>query len=236
MKTKTIGWLSLGALVVSLTWLALLILSMSTAGRLDTFDQVLAYVSRQDTLYTLTYANASLIPIIATALFASLYLYLQRSAPGWAFVGVIFIPVYTIFSLIAYVSQLSVVPTLLALYKDPQLQAGATLALRLTIQQWNGSAVWVFNNLAYAVLGIPSLIFGSLMYSLNQRLRWAGALLALNGISCILGMIGILARIPLLSGGSLLGGVLFILALIPMCRAFLFYDKTPFSYLATKPL
>jgi hypothetical protein len=228
MKNRTIGWLSLVSLVVSLAWLVLLIVSMSTAGRLDTFEQVLAYVSRQDALYTLTYANASLIPILVSALFAMLYLYLRRNAPGWAFVGIIFVPVYATFSFIAYVSQLSVVPTLLELSKHPQLQAGATLALRMTIQQWNGSAVWVFNNLAYAVLGIPSLIFGALMYQGNHKLRWAGALLALNGIACILGMFGILAKSAWLSGASVLGGVFFILALIPMSRAFLFSDKNPF--------
>jgi hypothetical protein len=44
----------------------------------------------------------------------------------------------------------------------------------------------------------------------------AGVLLGLNGAACILGVVGILTRSDLLSMGTLAGGVLFLLALIPM--------------------
>ncbi len=44
----------------------------------------------------------------------------------------------------------------------------------------------------------------------------AGALLALNGVACILGIVGFLARNAPLSLGTLAGGVLFLLALVPM--------------------
>jgi hypothetical protein len=70
--------------------------------------------------------------------------------------------------------------------------------------------------LAYALLGIPSIIFGLLMFREKSPLKVAGALLALNGVACILGIVGFLARSAPLSLGTLAGGVLFLLALVPM--------------------
>jgi hypothetical protein len=39
-------------------------------------------------------------------------------------------------------------------------------------------------------LGIPSIIFGVLMFRQTRALKWAGVLLALNGAACILGVMG----------------------------------------------
>jgi uncharacterized membrane protein len=70
-------------------------------------------------------------------------------------------------------------------------------------------------------LGIPSIIFGWLLFQHNQRLRLAGLLLMLSGIASILGVFGILAGSELLSNGSVIGGILFLVALIPLSRALL---------------
>jgi hypothetical protein len=127
---------------------------------------------------------------------------------------------YAVFSLIAYVSQITVVPRLIELAAQPQHQVMAEGALRLFIQQWTGSAVWVINNLAYALLGIPSIVFGILLARQGGWMARAGWLLALNGAACILGMLGIVLRSDPLSLGSVAGGVLFILALVLMMPAF----------------
>lgn len=69
-------------------------------------------------------------------------------------------------------------------------------------------------------LGIPSIIFGALMFKLTPGLRVGGILFALNGVACIVGFIGIAAESTWLRQGSLVGGVLFLLALVPMTWVF----------------
>jgi hypothetical protein len=77
------------------------------------------------------------------------------------------------------------------------------------------------NNLAYAVLGVPSVIFGMLLLNHRAPAQAAGGLLALNGIACIVGLVGVLFKLPWLNLGSLVGGVLFLLSLILLAMAFL---------------
>jgi len=83
------------------------------------------------------------------------------------------------------------------------------------VQAWPGSVVNVLNNLGYAVLGVPSIMFGSLL-ARRRSLRYAGLLLALNGVACIVGLVGIAAGSELLSLGSIVGGAVFLVALGPL--------------------
>jgi hypothetical protein len=47
------------------------------------------------------------------------------------------------------------------------------------------------NNPAYAILGIPSIIFGMALSRRGRSSRLPGILLALNGGACIIGMAGV---------------------------------------------
>ncbi|MGD8737128.1 MAG: hypothetical protein PVJ85_10290, partial [Anaerolineae bacterium] len=96
------------------------------------------------------------------------------------------------------------------------LQPGSSLLLAQMVQSWPGSAVNVLNNLGYAILGIPSLIFGLLLFQRDRRMRLPGGLLALSGAASLAGMVGIVLQNELLSLGSLVSGGLFFLALIPL--------------------
>jgi hypothetical protein len=87
------------------------------------------------------------------------------------------------------------------------------------VQAWPGSAVNVLNNLGYAVLGIPSIIFGLLLRRTGGPLRVAGTALALSGAASILGIVGIAAQITALELGSIVGGVFFLAALVPLSTA-----------------
>jgi hypothetical protein len=78
-----------------------------------------------------------------------------------------------------------------------------------------------FNGLAYAILGIPSIILGITLVKHPRPHVWGGSLLALSGLASILGMVGSLAGNALLRSGVVLGGVLFILVLIPLSWSFL---------------
>ncbi len=150
MKTRFLGILSLLTLLFTAVWLALLIASAIGQGPVSTFEQALAGVARLDAMFYLTHINATFITIFATLLFAGLYVYCRPYLPDWAGVmGIVFVPVYSTMNLFAYLSQITLVPNLLKLQQMAEYRVAASLMLRLTIQQWPGSTVWVFNNLAY---------------------------------------------------------------------------------------
>jgi len=227
MQTKLLGVLSLICLIITILWLVLFVSSMAVAGPLDTFEQVLAHVNGRGVVFYLTYANAALITVSAVMLFAALYIHYKPIAPEWSAIGVLFVPIYGALNLIAYLFQITVVPRLLELQALPEYQAFSQFLLRQVVQQWSDSTISIVNNLAYAVLGVPSIIFGILMLKSAPALRLGGVLLALNGLACIAGFIGIAAQIAWLSQGSLIGGALFLLALVPMSLVFLQQSKIP---------
>ncbi|MGW8249527.1 MAG: hypothetical protein ACWGO1_02705 [Anaerolineales bacterium] len=220
MRT-VLGILAFIAAVSTVLFLVLFILGIARAGPMQTYEQVLAVSARQDVLFTLAYANVTFLTIIASMFFAALYVYCRSGSPLWSFLGVIFVPVYTVFNLVAYFSQITVVPRLLELAGAPENQAVAEFLLRQLIQQWPESAVSVYNNLAYAILGIPSIIFGVILYQKQPELRTGGLLLALNGVACIAGVLGIVLGSSLFAWGSIVGAVFFLLALIMFAWAFL---------------
>jgi len=194
---------------------------MAAAGSLETFEQVLAYVSKADVVFYVTYINAAIVTVTAVMLFVALYLHYKSIAPEWSAIGVAFVPIYGALNLVAYLSQVTVVPRLFQLQAIPESQALSQFLLQQAIQQWPDSMVSIVNNLAYAILGVPSIIFGVLMLKSASVLRTGGILLALSGLACIAGFIGIAVQSTWLSQGSLIGGILFLLALVQMSLVFL---------------
>lgn len=219
-KTKLFAVVSLIALIVTLIWLALLIADTAGAGPLDTFEQVLAHVSDPDALFYLTYASAALAVLATTLLFVVLYLHCRTTAPELVLLGLVFVPVYAVLNLVVYLSQLTVVPELLTAHQQAPYKAAAELLLRQTVQMWPGSGISFLNSLGYAILGIPSIILGAILVRQRGFLRFAGGLLVLSGIACLVGLIGMLAGSEPLGNGSLVGSALYLLALIPLNVAF----------------
>lgn len=218
---KTTGLFALLTLVFTILWFVFLIADLATAGPLETFEQVSAHAAQLGWLHYAAYFNAALLTLSAVALMCALYAWLKPQSPDWAVIGLVFVPIYGTLNLIAYLSQVTLVPALFGLQSDPRYADTVDLLLRLTLQAWPASAMAFFNGLAYAVLGIPSILFGLLLWKYPGALRWGGLLLALNGVACILGVVGFLAGNALLSQGVMIGGVLFLLALFPMSWAFL---------------
>lgn len=216
MLAKITGVLALFCLLLTLLWLGLLISDNATAGPLGTFAQVAEHAARPGWLFKATYLNAGFVTLCAVAFFAALYAYLKPTTSGWLVIGLVFVPIYGAINLVVYLSQVTLIPTLLALRPNPRYTEIVDVLLRLALQAWLASPIAFFNGLAYAILGIPSILFGWLLWKRTGGLRWGGALLALNGIACILGLIGYLTGNHLLSQGVLIGGVLFLLALIPI--------------------
>ena len=83
-------------------------------------------------------------------------------------------PAFVALNLVAYLSQLTVVPALLSAYRQARHQAAAELLLQQTIQIWPGSAVSFLLGVGYAILGIPSVILGAILSWQRGLLRIAG--------------------------------------------------------------
>jgi hypothetical protein len=124
-------------------------------------------------------------------------------------------------NLFVYLSQITVVPGLVRL--GAVLPAGTDLELltALLVQLWPGSVTATINTLAYAVLGIPSVLYGLEMLHRGPLMRAAGVLFGLNGIAALLGFIGLAANSQLLMSGVMISGFLFALSLIPLTIALL---------------
>lgn len=222
IKTKWLGWLALITLILTTFWLILMIWDLSNAGPLETFEQVLGHIGKKNSIFTATYLNAGLLTIAVTALMGGLYTHVKPIFPDWSAVGLVFVPIYGTLNLLTYLSQITLVPALLQAAADPTLADTALLLLQQTLQLLPGSTIGFFNGLAYAILGIPSIIFGlALTKGADRSLKISGWLLLINGIACILGIIGDASGNNLLSLGTVLGGAIFWLALFPMTYGFL---------------
>jgi len=221
MKTRTIGVLAVASLLLTALWLGLLVAGMSRSGPPQTFEQALANARRMDSFSSLSYACAALLTLTVGALYAGLFAYCEPAAAGWSLVGFIFVPGYCLLSLVANLSQVTVVPQLLALQQVPEYQNGATLLLRMAIEGWPGSAAYALGSLACALLGLPSLIYGAVLARGRGLLCLGGVLLALSGVACVAGMVGVVLLNPVLSMGSKAGAALFLLAMLPLSVALL---------------
>jgi hypothetical protein len=221
MGNRRIAYLSLATLILTAFWLVLLAVGMARSGPVAKFEQALTTVTQRAALFRLGYLNAAAIVVVATLLFAGLYCYCWKTTHLWSAAGMAFVPAYATLNLVVYLCQVTAVPQLVALRSDPAYQAAADVGLRLLLQAWPGSAMAFLNSLAYALLGIPSLLFGLLLRRTGGLLRWGGTLLALNGVACWIGAVGALAGSALLASSTTIGGILFLLALAPISVAFL---------------
>ncbi len=221
MNNKICGYLSSLSLVSTVLFVVLLILDNYSAGPQVTFEQVLTHAKQQTPLLNLAYINVTILTILITALMGSFYEVVRHRFPTWSIIAFVFVPVYCVLNLFSYFSQITIVHRLIELSVNPQYRALSDFLLRQLLQSWPDSAVSILNNGAYAVLGIPSIIFGILLPMAHHELRIAGFFLVLNGVACLVGIIGYAARSPFLSQGSLVGAVFFLAALAALSLYFL---------------
>lgn len=221
IPNRLISVLALVSFVLTLLWLVFMLTGVANYGIHEKFDELRSILSKEDTLFYLAYVNAALITVIVTLLFASLFVYCKAKSFIWSVIALIFVPIYSILNLISYLSQVTLVPYLLNLSNNPNFTNASEVLLRLTVQQWPQSFIWFINNLAYAVLGIPSVVFGIILIHDKTQLKIAGVLLSLNGIACIIGVVGVLMHNGVMSMGSAVGGAIYLVALIPLSIGFL---------------
>jgi hypothetical protein len=229
MRTRTVGWLAVTTLALTSSWLVLPISDQAAPGSLVTTEQVLEHIREPDAAYFAIYTVAGFLIVSTTRLFAGLYGLFRQIAPLAALCGVIVELVYTSVNLLVYFSRITIVPALIAqqeLVHSPML---VMPLYQLVHQAPNPSAAFV-NGLAYAVLGIPSILFGRILWRLGRHTGQvlqvsAGLLLALSGVLTMAGFTAPFFESVLLDMGLVAGGAVFWIALIPLSLSLLASDK-----------
>ncbi len=221
MKTRSIGILTLFTAFTAAFWGILFFFGEVTAPPVYTLAARIAAIESHYGLFILNYANAGLLTLACVAMLAGFYVYCQDEDPLWAMVALAFVPIYGLSNTVVYLSQVFVVPRLLELYRNPETAAMAEILLRLVIHAWSGSAMEFVNALAYAVLGIPSVILGILMYRKAQGLRVGSMLLAASGVLAVIALVGIGVGSTALALLSPVGGFVYLVGLILLGACFL---------------
>lgn len=212
--------LTLLTALLTILWIGALIYRQATAPPTATLDDYVAAVSSRPGLFVFNYLNAGLITLVTMALLAAYARYCWQDSPPWSAIALVFVPAYGLANLVAYLSQLFVVPGLLEWYRQPETAELAARLLELALHEWPGSAVGFLNSLAYAVLGVPSLILGVLLFRQERRLKAGGALLAASGALSIVALIGLGMGSAQLGSLTLVSGGVYLLALLGLAWAF----------------
>lgn len=221
MKTRTIGFITILTACLTAIWGVLFLFTASPAAPAGTIADQVSTIENQYGLFMLTYANAGLLTVFCTVMLAGFYSICRDDDPLWASVALVFIPIYGAGNLIVYLSQVFVIPGLLDRYHNPLTGAMAEVMLELILHTWAGSLTGFVNGLAYAALGIPSIIFGILLFRNAQVYRFGGLLLIASGVLSILALVGIGIGSFILSLLSPLGGFVFLLGIILLGVKFL---------------
>jgi hypothetical protein len=220
MKRNLLVSLSLATLISTILWVVLMIAWMATTGPVDSFEQALTLAQNRGPLFYLTYINAALVTVFATMLLAGIYVYLRTALHGWPAIAFAFVPAYAALNLFAYLSQVTLLPYLAGLQVPAEHSAASQLLTAQMVHLWSESIAAHINLLAYAVLGIPLIIFGTALSRSGGLIRLAAFLMILSGIASIIGLLGAIVQSPALIMGVTASGVLFLLALIPLAIGF----------------
>lgn len=222
---RLVGFLALATMLASTALLVLRSVEYLKGTELAAFEQVLRFGMNPGSLLPCAYITGAGLTILTSMLFGSLYGMVKTYSPPLAGMGVVFVPVYAVLNIVVYVLQLTVVPSLIELYSQPEAAGTAVILLRQVMLLWPASAATAMNLFAYAALGVPSIIFGLLMTLRGGVLKPAGILLALNGAACVISLGGLLAGYPSVASLTRAGGVLFLPAMVTLCFGLPGVDK-----------
>jgi hypothetical protein len=212
--------------VTTALWLVILIPTQISAPPVDVLHEKIAAMEPLDFVYYVTYVNAALITVFDVAMFAGLIQFCREEEPLWSTIAMAFLPIYGLGNLVAYLSQIFVVPLLLRQYEAPGARPVAEVLLGLTLQDWPGSAIQTLNGLSYGVLGIPSVIIGWIFTRKARGLRISGLLLIASGGLSFVALIGLATANYELAAATLASGAVFLAALVPMAGFFLSASRT----------
>ncbi|NIM92957.1 MAG: hypothetical protein GTO18_04510 [Anaerolineales bacterium] len=207
MKTKKIGVLALVAALITFIWGVQKAIVELANPPVETLAGRIAAIEGSFGMFSLNYSLAALLTIACGMSLAAFSFYTRSRYPLWSTIAMTFIPVYMLANLFAYLSQIYILPRLLELLQQASSTALAEGLIRMSMHTWPGSVIEFINQLAYAVLGIPSIILASQLFRMAGSFRFGALCLALSGILSILAFFGIAfqlseaMRISMASGG-----------------------------------
>lgn len=214
-QQKSIRGFSILSAVLTCMWIVLSILSMSDVNPGWTLEEFAEWASRPGIFLTLNYINASALTAFVVILFSLLFGYLFQKYRNRALIALVFVPVYGVLNMACYSIQISIVPQILRNTIDSPDTAYISYHL---IQASSRTLVGFLNGLAYAILGIPSIIFGKLL--MGEKKRFSGLFLIINGVFCLIGIVGYLMDSSIVSMGIMAGGIFFLISLVFMAIEF----------------
>jgi len=140
-----------------------------------------------DPLHFMINFGAVLLTLSLTILFAGLYLYCKDESE-WSFIGLLFVPAYTLLNVSAYLSQITVLPLIYhrTFVADIYTSNAAQLLLDYVAIRVPQSVTNFMYNLGYAFLGASCIIFGRILYGMEDSKRDHGALLATGGVASLI--------------------------------------------------
>lgn len=214
MQRRTQLGLILVLTISTAVWVVLMVASVNQAGPIITPADALNYITQPTLLFRAVYINAALLTLINVIVMAGFYSWIYEKTEFWAPIYLVLTAIYGLLNLFVYLSQVTIVPRLLALYQVSEYRASVETLLLLFVQVWDGSFVAVLNSLAYGLFGIPSLIFGYAMVRYSGWKKITGILYVLSGITAMFGFVGVVLQNALLSSGVAISGLLFLMGLI----------------------
>ncbi|AEV27923.1 hypothetical protein SpiGrapes_0059 [Sphaerochaeta pleomorpha str. Grapes] len=192
----------------TIVWLVFTFISMSQVKSEWTSGDFLRWASHPDIFFLINYGNATLLTLVAVWFFYNLLSYLDFEFGNYKKTCFTFVILYGALNVCCYASQVFLIPSLaqktLATAEDFDFMVNF-------IHAYSFSLVAFANGLAYAVLGIPSLLAGLSLFGNNKKV--SGVLLIMNGVFCLIGLLGFIIKSRYLMLGTMLGGIAFLFSL-----------------------
>lgn len=198
--------------IILILWVVLMVLSSREIDPNWTDLEYVSFVFHPTPVFILCYLNAVIFTCLVVIMFGLLYLYTKQDNRILSISGLLFVPIYGILNLLVYSSQIIVFPLLLRSF--PVTAGSDTIYFIAQFLHKDGTVSGMLNAGAYAIIGIPSVLFGILLYRRNIFGKIAAVLLILNAAACLLGVIGGVIDNSLLSSGVVIGGFLFTIAVL----------------------
>jgi len=196
-------------------WVVLTAISMSGTDPLWGDEDYLKWVADPDIFFTLNYLNVTFLTLVVLLLYLYLFNYLKALNRRLALAVLLLVPVYGAINIFSYSIQIFLVPGLARSALEHQGDISHVSAL---VQANSNSLVGLLNGIAYAILGIPSIVYGFMLY--RSFRKYSGMFLLLSGVFSLLGLVGYLTDQALLSMGIMIGGILFLISLFLMIIEF----------------
>lgn len=203
------------SMVLTIIWVIFTAISMSQVKPSWSDLDYLKWVSNPDVFYTINYINATILTFVVVWLFTLLFMYYLEKNKKLALIGLMFIPIYGVLNIICYSIQITIVPSIA--YNTIRNSGDILFAMQL-VQSKSETATGFINGLAYSILGIPSIIYGCMLIKDIKKI--SGIFLLINGVLCIIGIVGYLIKSTILSSGVMLGGIAFLISLVFMVLEF----------------